>query len=33
MGEMTWLYWIFGILTFVIPAICILGDDGEWERK
>jgi len=24
---------IFGIMTFVIPAICVLADDVNWERK
>ncbi len=27
------LYIIFGIIVFVIPALCILGDDAMWERK
>jgi hypothetical protein len=32
MGEREWLYVIFGIMVFVIPALAILGDDGHWER-
>lgn len=27
------LPWIFGIITFVIPALFILGDDRMWQRK
>jgi hypothetical protein len=30
---MTALYVIFGILVFVVPAVCILGDDRMWPRK
>ncbi len=26
------LYIIFGLITFVIPAICILGDNVQWKR-
>jgi len=24
---------IFVIMTFVVPAVCVLGDDPFWERK
>ena len=24
---------IFAVLTFVLPAVCILADDKMWERK
>ncbi len=24
---------IFICITFVLPLLCILGDDGNWERK
>jgi len=27
------LYIIFGIIVFVIPAVCILGHDRMWDRK
>jgi hypothetical protein len=30
---MTALYIILGIIVFVIPAVCILGDDRMWDRK
>ncbi len=33
MSEHDWLYVIFGIIVFVIPAVCILGDDAYWPRK
>jgi hypothetical protein len=32
MTEHDWLYVIFGVIVFVIPAVCILGDDGNWKR-
>jgi len=33
-GETTTaLYIIFGIIVYVIPAVCILGDDAMWDRK
>jgi hypothetical protein len=31
--KMTALYIILGIIVFVIPAVCILGDDRMWDRK
>ena len=31
--KMTSLYIIFGIIAFVVPAVCILGDNGQWNRK
>jgi hypothetical protein len=27
------IYIIFGIIVFVIPAVCILGDNAMWDRK
>jgi hypothetical protein len=30
---MTAFYIILGIIVFVIPAVCILGDDRMWDRK
>jgi hypothetical protein len=30
---MTALYVIIGLIVFVIPAACILGDDRMWDRK
>ncbi len=30
---MTALYFILGIIVFVIPTVCILGDDRMWDRK
>jgi len=30
---MTDLAIFFAIITFVIPAICILSDNKEWARK
>jgi hypothetical protein len=24
---------IFILVAFVVPAVCILGDNGNWERK
>jgi len=30
---MTTLYILFGIIAFVIPAVCILGDNHQWTRK
>lgn len=27
------LYFIFAIITFVIPAVCILADNAQWERR
>jgi len=27
------LYIFFAILTFVVPAVCILADDRMWERS
>jgi len=30
---MTTLYIIMGIMTFVVPALCILGDNGNWQRR
>lgn len=27
------LYLIFAVIVFVIPAVCILGDNRMWERK
>ncbi|SPJ17054.1 hypothetical protein SBBP2_2400010 [Burkholderiales bacterium] len=30
---MTALYIIFGIIVFVIPTVCILGDNRTWDRK
>jgi hypothetical protein len=30
---MTSLYILFGIIAFVIPAVCILGDNSQWTRK
>jgi hypothetical protein len=30
---MTTLDIIFIVMTFVIPAVCILADDAKWDRK
>jgi hypothetical protein len=30
---MTSFFIIFGIIAFVVPAVCILGDNGQWNRK
>jgi hypothetical protein len=30
---MTALYVIFGVIVFVIPTLCILGDDRMWDRR
>jgi len=30
---MTSWYTLFGTIVFVIPSLCILGDDAMWERK
>ena len=30
---MTELQIIFLVITFVVPAVCILADDAQWERK
>jgi len=24
---------IFAVMTFIIPALCILADDKNWQRK
>ncbi len=31
--ENTSLIIIFSILTFVVPAVCILADNRMWKRK
>jgi hypothetical protein len=30
---MTSFFVIFGIIAFVVPAVCILGDNSQWNRK
>jgi len=30
---MTTIYIIMAVMTFVVPAVCILGDNGNWERR
>jgi len=27
------LFIVFAIVTFVIPAVCILADNAQWDRK
>lgn len=30
---MTTLEIILIVMTFVVPALCLFGDDPQWERK
>ncbi len=33
MSHSVAIYIIFAIIVFVIPAVCILGDNAMWDRK
>ncbi len=33
MRDTNWWYWIFLVPTFLIPAVILLMDDGNFSRK